>query len=192
MSDLPAYATVQKALEGAEALTSAAESHGLLTGLFCSGKIKQVDAVQWAESSLALRKENKPEDVKALLALYRVTEQKLEDMDFSFELLLPDDNVMLCTRADELGMWCQGFMNGLRLGDVNFAAAYSEDCREALHRIEEIAGIEYTNVGYEEEDEVTFFEVVEYIRLGVLIIYTEIAKKMKYDTAHGGAGGHLH
>ena len=82
-TDLPQYSAVQQALKGADAVASTSESHGLLTGLFCSGKIAQVDADQWAISTLLDDKEKDKKAGQTLRSLYRVTQQKLDEMDFT-------------------------------------------------------------------------------------------------------------
>ena len=192
-TDLPQYSAVQQALKGADAVASTSESHGLLTGLFCSGKIAQVDADQWAISTLLDDKEKDKKAGQTLRSLYRVTQQQLDEMDFSFQLLLPDDDEELDYRAKELGAWCQGFNHGLQLGNVNFEGDYSDDCLEAFERTAEIAEIDYENVCFSQEDEAAYAEVVEYVRLAILVIYTDVAKGQGSPaTPTESRSGHLH
>ena len=47
-----------------------------------------------------------------LLQLYRVSAAALEDEEFEFHPLLPDDDVEIAIRTAELGHWCSGFLAG--------------------------------------------------------------------------------
>lgn len=176
MSNLPEYAAVKQALASAAAVATTAESHGLLTGLFCSGKISDISAEKWAESSVGEIK-HCDESLTILRLLFEVTHHKLEQMDFSFELLLPDDETILSVRAQELGAWCIGFIHGLQLGQVDLTKTYPPDCQDALQRIGDIAQIEYDNVNFSNSDEEAYVSVVEYVRLAVLVVYMELVKK---------------
>ena len=176
MQHLPDYVTAKHALASADAVASTSESHGLLTGLFCSGKINDITAEKWAMSSVGVVQPDTT-SVNTLKLLFEVTLQKLESMDFSFELLLPDDDTSLEIRAQELGAWCTGFIHGLQLGQVDLTKEYTPDCQDALERITDIAQIDYQNISFADSDEEAYINVVEYVRLAVLVVYMEIVKK---------------
>lgn len=191
MQNLPDYVATKQALTSADAVASTSESHGLLTGLFCSGKVNDVTAETWAKSSVGDIEKNQSA-MTTLQSLFEVTHQKLETMDFSFELLLPSDDDALDLRAQELGAWCVGFMHGLQLGQVDLSKQYTQDCQDALERITDIAQIDYENVKFEEGDEDSYLNIVEYVRLAVLVVYMEIAKKIVPPTTVGGEDTTIH
>ncbi len=193
-STLPDYTEVKNALNSATATATVtpSESHGLLVGLFCSGKIAQVNAEKWARSSLVDVECPEQSAVDTLMQLFQVTKEKLDKMDFSFQILLPDDEKTLAKRAEELGVWCNSFIKGLRLGGVDLQGDYSEDCSQAMQRISEIAEIDYEHCSISEADENAYIEIVEYVRLAILIVYTDIARKKARSEGASGASTILH
>lgn len=177
MSKLPSYKAVKNVFEHLDALVSPAESHGLLCGIICSGKSTELDAASWAVSALAGSKKDQAIDAaeaSVLEDLFEVTFKKIEGMELDFALLLPPDEEEMSVRAKELGHWCHGFVSGLSLGGFTASKLQSEDSKEALARFQEISEIEYDHIDIDEEDEVAYFEVSEYVRMAVLMIFCDI------------------
>lgn len=147
---------------------SAAEAHGLLSGMLCMDA--GIDCELWLENLFS------PEDSTAtgsdhglLVQLFETTRQQLDDFDFSFEPLLPDENEPLEDRALALGEWCQGF-----LGGIGFAAKGSDwpgECTEILEDFVEISRLDPAASG--ETDETAYAELSEYVRVGVQVIRSE-------------------
>ena len=91
----------------------------------------------------------------------------------TFELLLPDDDELIEERADALGAWCGSFLAGLGLsGEISKDRDLSEDVRQALEDLSEIARIEAG--GQDETLEKAFADVSEHVRLAALLIATEL------------------
>ena len=90
------------------------------------------------------------------------------------ELLLPPDEEGMPLRARELGRWCHGFVTGLALGGITSKELDEEECEDALERFQEIAEISYDDIEIDEEDEIAYTEVSEYVRMAVLMIYSDI------------------
>jgi uncharacterized protein YgfB (UPF0149 family) len=110
--------------------------------------------------------------------------------DADFEPLLPDDDSPLGARADALSLWCQGFLYGLGSGTTADPARVSTEAGEIIRDFTEI-----THVGVEadeenEENEVAFAEVVEFVRVGVQLLFVELAPARGEEPEPGAASIH--
>jgi len=115
--------------------------------------------------------------------LYKDTVEQLEDDAGVFELLLPDDDDSLHERIETLSRWCQNYLSGLGQSGLSGDATLAEDVSEAMRDLAAIAMADSGNSDDEldpyassidEQDEVSFFELVEYVRVAVTLIYAEI------------------
>jgi uncharacterized protein YgfB (UPF0149 family) len=149
--------------------------HGSLTGYLCAGG--RADASGWLA---ALRLETDEAEAAAaanaapLQQLFRECSAWLDDPDLRFEPLLPAADTPLDVRADALVEWCRGFLGGVGLAGKAEADALSPDGAEILRDFGTIAAshFEYSD---SEEDENALAEVIEFIRVGVLLLHTELA-----------------
>lgn len=161
-----------------------AECHGSLCGLLCAS-----DAVQgkaWVNQVLAGRldlpgAEAPPlqggaegEGHTLLLILYKDTAGCLDDPEYGFSLLLPGDDEPLAQRVEALSRWCQGFLLGLGLGGVQDQAKLPGDSHEVMRDFVEISRLGHGEAGDSNEDETAFAEIVEYVRMAVMVVYAEL------------------
>ena len=118
-----------------------------------------------------------------VLQLYKDTVEQLEDGNAVFELLLPDDDDSLHERIETLSHWCQNYLSGLGQSGLSGDAPLAADVSEAMRDIAAIAMADSGNSDDEldpyassidEQDEASFFELVEYVRVAVTLIYAEI------------------
>ena len=170
------YDDIQDALERLNTTLFASEIHGTLCGLLCikNGASAQgwlSETLQDVDQSNLLLKEA----IDQLASLVQDTAMQINDPVFDFHLLLPDDDVSLDTRLECLGDWCQGFLAGLSMGGISDLKSLPQDAIEIATDMAEIAraGTSY-DVSESEEDESAYQELVEYIRVGVLLIYEEL------------------
>ncbi len=171
------YEQLANVLADANAIVSTSEAHGLLCGFICAGRA--ADAVGWIESILGHIEADVPAIGVAkelLLKLYAQSSQEIHDMAFEFHLMLPNDDEILNDRAMALGEWCQGFMAGMGLGGLEITSAHSQDARDGIYHIAEISKIDYTGLDITEDDEKSFMEVSEYLRMAVLMIFSEFTE----------------
>lgn len=148
--------------------------HGSLTGFLCAGGV--ANARNWLKR---LEIETGDDEItdrerQALLdRLFRECRHQLEDPDLGFEPLLPGDDQPLAERAEALVQWCRGFLGGFGLSGAGDKAPLTGDSEEILRDFGTIAG---TRFEYEdaEEDESALAEVLEFIRVGVLMLHTEL------------------
>ena len=189
MTDTPStslldYEGIQSLLDTVAA--NAAETHGTLCGLLCTAN--RLDPLSWADDVLAGKLEMPKiasSDVvsetltsdgprSALVALFQQTAMQMDDPEFGFYPFLPGAEAPLAERADTLAAWCQGFLYGLTLGGVEGEDALPVQAREVVQDISEISrlGLETEQGG--EEEEGAYAEVLEYVRMAVLLVREEL------------------
>ncbi len=167
------YAELERLLERSSAESGAAEAHGLCCGLLSSGLEQSGDCLL-AE----LFPEPSPGDVlrKECIAVMRYvaeySEGQLNSTDCNFVLFLPADQVGVGQRSIALGLWCAGFLAGLGLGAVKLSDL-SADARELLTDFGQISRVDASQVEGE-DNERAYIELVEYVRVGVMLIYEEL------------------
>lgn len=170
---LPNYSDLNDALEDATSDFQPAEAHGLLCGIICATPDER--NADWGK--ILTNQQANPDALELLQQLYTSSTQQLGEFSFEFNLLLPDDDVDLNQRTESLGLWCQGFLTGLQQGDKN--KPLSEDAQDALKDITEIAQVNFGDIPSTDEDESAYADLVEYVRLAVLMIYHEYKAGMQ-------------
>ncbi len=166
-----AFEQLESALAGVGACADAADSHGFLCGLICAAGAAEPPT--WERELLG---ERAPPGAaldrsrRLLGDLYRSAQAQLRSDDLRFALLLPGDVEPLNIRADRLGQWCQGFLTGLAFGGLSDTDGLSGEVNELLGDFSEIYHAEFDLDETGEEDEAAFTEIVEYVRMGVLLI----------------------
>jgi uncharacterized protein YgfB (UPF0149 family) len=169
------YQTVSDALQRAAAATPAADCHGLLCGLICAAGF--ADQKLWVAElfeDFDPRDRLQTEAFKLLQSLYEDTLARLNSPQLDFELLLPDAGCSLRERTESLGAWCSGFLSGLGMGGLPGRSELPEEVAELLDDLGQIARVDFELDDPNEEDQVAFEEVVEYIRVGTLLIHEEL------------------
>jgi uncharacterized protein YgfB (UPF0149 family) len=169
-SCLPSYNELSKLLLKIQPDLSPAEIHGLLCGHICTMPGK--DDLRWKKILFHDKKYKKVLEV--LSQFHAASYQQLSEFSFEFNLALPDDAVDINVRTEALGLWCQGFLLGLALAPTSNQNKVSAEITEALEDITEIAQINFGNIPENEEDETAYLELVEYVRLTILMIFDEL------------------
>ncbi|KZX56109.1 hypothetical protein A3709_06910 [Halioglobus sp. HI00S01] len=149
--------------------SSPSQLHGCLCGVLAAGAPAQ------AEAGLALLQQALDINLHGELAgqimqLYMVSAAALEDEEFDFHPLLPDDEVEIDSRTGELARWCQGFLAGF--AQVN-QRQVSQDSSEILSDMGAIAEASVDEDADEEESEGSYTEIVEYLRFAVLNLFMD-------------------
>jgi uncharacterized protein YgfB (UPF0149 family) len=168
------YAACRDALERAEADVSAAEFHGTVCALLCTRADVRLD--DWLGEIVV--SEHPLEGSAWSRALREAGERSrhaLDEGEFDLELLLPDDDVSLGERSQALADWCTGFLFGLGTAGVRVTESLSDDAREVVSDLTEFTRIEPEDEGGESAER-AFEEIVEYVRVGVLLIYEELMR----------------
>lgn len=163
------FDTVQSALEKLNANVDASETHGTLCGLL----LVNSDMATWLKHTL----DDLPEagDVLAaeqlglLRSLFEQTREQMNAEDLSFELLLPDEVDEFGNRLLGVSNWCQGFLYAVGIIGLGKNRALDELSQECLSDLLEISKLDHQQVA-DEDAEQQFIEVVEHVRLSVIML----------------------
>lgn len=172
------YQQVQEAVSKEPARISAAEAHGVLTGMLCVHG--NLDPTQWLSVLFSDGEPVSGVDVPTLLDLCEQTRKALRDDDYTFELFLPDDEVDLAERAAALGEWCQGFLYGV--GFEAASAEWSGETGEVLNDLAEISRLDSEADG--DADEAAFTEINEFVRIAVQMVQEEFRHQAQSTRLH--------
>jgi uncharacterized protein len=123
----------------------------------------------------------------ALTALYEATVGSLRSTEMQFDLLLPDDTETLDERARALGLWCNGFLYGLGSNGAADPRQLSADVAEIVRDLGEISRAGVDGQDSEEANETAFAELVEFVRVGVQLIFEELSQKRTPPPVHAPA-----
>jgi len=156
-----------------------AELHGLLTGQLASGV--RADAEAWLAMVVAhldVQELEDDDDKAELVGLYDVALAQLMAADFSFQLLLPEDDTELAGRTDSLGAWCSGFLSGFGLGFDIGKQKLSSEITDSMEDLASIAQVSFDEDGGDDEQkgdgaEKSYIELVEYVRLAAMMVFAE-------------------
>lgn len=171
----PDYLELDQALGRAEAAAGAAEVHGLLCGLLCAAGRLEEECwlgqvfIETDSHSVAFQQGR-----SAVQSLAAWTLEAMNDPVLSMDLLLPADAQPLFERTAALAEWCQGYLLGLAAGGVSQDAQLTEDVAELIRDFTEISQAGFEVDEADDDDEAAFSEVVEYVRVGVLLINDEL------------------
>jgi uncharacterized protein YgfB (UPF0149 family) len=147
---------------------SAAQAHGMATGMLCVNEQTQSD--QWLSELFFHAPPVAGDDLEALVYLFDETQSLLASDEFDFDLLLPGDEALLSEQVEALTLWCQGFLMGISFS--HDATDWSKEAAEILKDIVEFTKLDTDAEG--EEDENDFMEIAEYMRSAVLLLRNEI------------------
>ena len=162
---------------------SPSEVHGLLSGLVCTGLKISPDSV----INLVIKHLNvdtcSDRNRLTLQNMHEFIEREMFSMDSRYALFLPDDELDLIQRIRCLASWSQGFLVGFgtAAGQMGLTE-FSNETEEALKDIVNIANIADdfgTDEG--EESEAAYAEIVEYLKVAILLMSSEFLAKIKQD-----------
>ena len=142
-------------------------AHGLLCGFYC---VKQdISLDDWLNEvlvSIDLNNILEQESHQVLAEIFNNTSEQLADPTLNFRPIIADDMCSLREQANTLVDWCQGFLVGLGLSSVQIS---DEQMLEMIKDISEISQLEVELLDNEENAQ-DFYEIVEFVRMGVLFI----------------------
>lgn len=164
------YTELTDALLKTQSPFQAAEVHGLLCGIICVTPEKK--KLSWQK--LAMGPTKSKHCAELLQQLYSASFHQMSEFSFEFTLVLPEDNINLNQRTEALGLWCQGFLTGLQQAKATTLKNASPEVTEAIDDLTEIAQVSFTETTTSNEDETSYFELVEYVRLAALMIHHEL------------------
>ncbi len=177
----PDYADVKLVLYRESAPVDAAECHGVLCGMLCARGSMPLDA--WLNEFLEEQASCSADSISALRQLYDGTLEDLLSEDLDFLPYLPRDDSPLHERTQALASWCQGYLYGLGAGGIGRRSALPDNTRELMDDFTALAQAE-TGSGSAEELERMYMELVEFVRVGVLLIQEELQPVQRSPHVH--------
>ena len=165
------YNELNNLLRNLQSDACAADCHGFLCGHICVNDFPMVgiwkeylDIKSDDESLINGSYENIDRLISETISLF-------ESSEFDFQLLLPDDSAPIAERVSALGEWCHGFLNGFAQGKDVERTLQDEDSKELIENFTRICHLEVSE-NPDESDEKALFELVEYVRMGAIFIYS--------------------
>ena len=153
---------------------SAAESHGLLCGMLCSLGNFELDV--WLAEVLPQPDVGSglyAECRRQLQTSYAATVAGLNSSELDFYPLLPNDEATIEQKTVALADWCQGFVFGMGFGGDGRVKSMPDDTLALLQDLNEISRATVSENPAEDED--SYLELVEYVRVGVMLIHEELS-----------------
>jgi len=167
------FDSINNALLQVDATAETSEAHGTLCGMICiQGK---GDANHWishiTDEDISNNIETQ-ESHSILLALHDKTLADIIGQNYELSLLMHDDDEALDIRVEDLCLWCQGFLYGLSIAGLNDISALPKEGTEILQDMSDISKAGYDPEADDNENEMAFAEITEYIRIGVYFIFS--------------------
>jgi hypothetical protein len=168
---MASYAEIQRVLIEERSMSEPAEAHGTLAGSLCTAVTYRFE--DWL---LEILPEGRAQAAAAaaLREVYARTAQALVGVDATFDLLLPEDEQPIDARATALAQWCQGFLYGLGSRVIQDASGLPGDAGEVVRDLTEITRVGIDDGDSLESNESAFTELVEFVRVGVQLVFAEL------------------
>ncbi|WP_166257497.1 UPF0149 family protein [Marinobacter salicampi] len=174
-----------------KAFSHPSELHGALCGRLAAGA--RMDENSWLQTVCeqmgipASAPEESPELKEFMIAAYDRALEELKTSDMSFQPLLPEDDYSLDHRVQALSAWVRGFLEGMTVGASSPLGEAPEEIRELIEDLVAISQVSETEED-SEDGEYQLTEIVEYVRLGALAVFTEFNPPETAGTQAGKSG----
>ena len=170
----PNYIQIQNALSSIESPYTPEDCHGMLCAMLVVNNSLQCK--RWLDelyTQAGFVKTADSEESQALCSLYDHTRKELNDALLNFSLLMPEGEYTLNERLEALKKWCDGFLFGIALAGVKDFSELPEDSSVIL---QDIVSISQATEDQDEDDlsEIAYMDILEYVRMGVLLINEEL------------------
>jgi len=171
-TSMPNYQELNQAFSKITLKLHPSQVHGLIVGVLCGNPKNHV---AWEQLITGGKDPSKTHLM--LQALFDASAKQLDEFLFEFQLVLPADSEDLQARAEALTLWCQGYLTGLKLAEVQIVGRDPSEVTEAINDLIEIAKMNYEEVVASEEDELAYVELVEYVRMVAILVYQDVHEK---------------
>ena len=167
------------------------ESHGLICGLIAADPAISTETLiaRWAslhpdtDGLETSSSEKKPDIQTHLESALEMTRTELQSTEMGFEILVPAIEQTLVQRTEGLAHWCTGFLAGF---GASGGTIRDGEAQEALSMLGEIARAScQSDEDDEEGEEAAFFELVEFVKVSVLLLHEERRLLTQSKTASG-------
>ncbi|MEM1412588.1 MAG: UPF0149 family protein [Pseudomonadota bacterium] len=165
-----------------------AESHGVACGLLVRHPGARPDEYLDLLGMLEIASKPGPALREVFMELLEASRGQLSDDAMRLVIWLPDDDESLEDRTESLAQWCNGFLASIGAGADDRLGSLSGEGSEALADIQEIAlaelGAEGGTPEALEEEEGAFTEIVEYVRIAVLLLREDLRGPQEGESIH--------
>ncbi len=168
---------VQKNLTTLGSKATPFEAHGTLCGLLCGRS--DLEPREWIALTTAAEESIEQGDLLAaeasewLADLFFKTVAALSDNNLKFYPLLAEDEDE-SIQLEAIALWAQGFLMGLSLAGVEKFSEYSEEVGEFVAAMTSISTADDYDLAGDDSDTEAIIELVEFIRIGVLLVNEEM------------------
>lgn len=191
-TNLPLFEEISNELLSLNMYVHASECHGAICGYLSANQGE--DFNYWFKNVLHTLSDEAltegevsnvadSEDAQIINTMFNVSLQQLQDPSCSIRLLVPDDEEALSERVEALAEWCHGFLFGLTLVAADEMSKYSTDAQEVISDFVKISQTDLDGGDNAEEAEAAYAEIVEYVRIGALLIWADARKLHREDEA---------
>lgn len=196
MSDLPDFYQLEDALYRVDAGFSASEVHGMACGVLVVDNTAEHAA--WSAHVL----KGDAQDVflqeagRDLKQLHTATVESLNANQMHFDLCLPNEQDPITERVEALQKWCQGFAFGLAASGLKSMDELPDDPKDWVQDVIKIGAATDLDLDENNESETAYTELLEYLRVGVLMMNEELQplRGMPHIEGEGDEyrSGHIH
>ncbi|MBI2791459.1 MAG: UPF0149 family protein [Gammaproteobacteria bacterium] len=180
----PDFDTLEHRLIAANTPFSPAYIHGMMVGLLCvASGVPQSSWLRIQTEMPAIAEQATTGEL--FNSLFLLTLKQLQDVNKVVLLMLPGEDLPLSYRLEALSSWCEGFLEGFALEHLSKEKLASLPLvEEVLLDFEHIKEIAF-DVNETEENEKDFTEIIEFIRVGVLLVHAECKQeKISHQLLH--------
>lgn len=155
------YQLAKEAFEAFSTTETIASAHGILSGYACVNV--DITIENWLYE--VLEEYSKDDDFSVLAKIFNSTLEELSDPELNFNPLIDEDSG-LTIMAMDIKDWCNGFLTGLGLSQVQTGDA---EIIEILENLSDIAALD-SSITDTDENANDLNEILEFVRMSVLLI----------------------
>jgi uncharacterized protein len=147
-----------------------AETHAVVIGLLCARPDQDERELATHLAALQVGEWTSEDILRQIGPALTTLKSELASTDLNFHPLLPAEDRPLDERTACLARWCSGFLTGFGAGQP---VLQSDDARDALRMIEQIARAATDPETDQEAEETAYMELTEFVRVAVLLLREE-------------------
>lgn len=175
MSNAMQFLEIQNILIEINSINDVADSHGIACGMLVANTT--ANKMIWIKQLIGEMEQDTLPPANAIKSMghwFDEIKNQLQDSHLRFELCLPDDDQPLEKRVSALQEWCRGFILGIALSGVKDFGQLPQDTQELLIDFSRIGAEEEFDLNNIDEAEISYSDISQYVRIGVLLINEEL------------------
>lgn len=160
--------------------------HGMMSSLLCVLHQPYQQSWERLQAELTFLRDPASTLYKSFYELFLITAMDLYGPDEVITLMLPSDEASLCERLDGLTQWCEGFLRGIKLAGMTAEILTKlPSLKEVISDLAKFREISLQDADEEsEEKEKDYHHIVEFIRVGVLLVHAECGQSQLKKAEH--------